>query len=97
MLQLDKGHRLSRTAGQQDDIHKLLLLSERAAPRFRMRLHDSLAFGTHRIIQEILVGQAQTVFQLGLVSPAQIGSLGHIQQLAGVPLGLVVSHLISPV
>ena len=88
---------LAGTAGQQDDIHKLLLLSERVAPRSRMRLHDSLAFGTHRIIQEILVGQAQTVFQLGLVGPARLVALDTSSSLRGVPLGLVVSHLISPV
>lgn len=59
-----------------------------------------LAFCTHRVVQEVLVGQAQTVFQFRLVSPAQIGSLRHIQQLAGstvrlggIPLDLAgVAH-----
>lgn len=41
-----------------------------------------LSFGPHRVLQEVLVGKADTVLELGLVGPAQSRSLRDVKQLA---------------
>ena len=47
----------------------------------------SLSFCPHGIVEEILIGQADAVFQLGLVDPAQPGGLAYIQEFAGRAVG----------
>ena len=39
-------------------------------------------------MQEVLIGKAQAVFQLGLIGPAQVRCLADVQQFAGCAVGL---------
>ena len=55
----------------------------------------SLPLGSHGIIEEILVGQAYSVLQFRLVSPAQFSGFAYIEKLTwcavrtgGIPLNL---------
>ena len=38
-----------------------------------------LSFRTHRVVQEVLVGQSDAVFQFGTVFPTQFLGFAHIQ------------------
>lgn len=92
-ISLESGHRRWPEPPDNNTRFIILLLSFNKKGRGPARTHDLfksfiLALCTHRVVQEVLVGQAQAVFQLSLVGPAQIGGLGHIQQLAGSAVGL---------
>ena len=45
-----------------------------------------LPFGTHRVVEEILVGQADAVFKFCLISPTKLCSFRYIQQFAVFPM-----------
>ncbi len=50
-------------------------------------LTGHLSFGPHGVRQEVLIGQADAVFEFGLVGPAEGGGFGDVEEFAGRAVG----------
>ena len=48
----------------------------------KYNFYSILPLGTHGVLQEVLVGEADAVFEFGLVGPAQFRCFAHVQELA---------------
>ena len=44
--------------------------------------NQRLTFSAHRVVEEVLIGQSDTVFKFCLVGPAELGGLADVEEFA---------------